>query len=167
MSALLDIEVLDENCIIERLPPTREAILLLQEELAKYDQLDLPLKHTFAPGQYAREIRLPKGSIVVGKIHLHAHLNIVTRGRVTVVTEFGHREIDATQEPVTFTSDAGSKRALYCHEDTIWTTIHTVQSTNLAEIEREIIAPDYSELDQFMARELERLIEGAEHAPAE
>lgn len=145
--------------VIERLPATRDSISRLQDELAKYDQLNLPLKHTFAPGSYAREIFLPRGCIVVGKIHKHAHLNIVTRGRVTVVTEFGPREIDATLAPVTFTSDAGSKRALYCHEDTIWTTIHLTDKTDLAEIEREIIAADYVELDQFLARELTKLID--------
>jgi len=161
MSASLDIEILENGALIERLPPTRESISRLEQELRKYDQLDLPLKHTFAPGAYAREIFLPKGCIVVGKIHKHAHLNIVSRGRVTVVTEFGPREIDAMQAPVTFTSDAGSKRALYCHEDTVWTTIHLVQSTDLAEIEREIIAPDYAELDAFMARECLRLIDSS------
>lgn len=145
--------------LIERLPASREAILRLQDELAKYEQLNLPLKHTFAPGSYAREIFLPAGCIVVGKIHKHAHLNIVSRGRVVVVTEFGPREIDATCTPVTFTSDAGSKRALYCYEDTIWTTIHLTDKTDLAEIEREIIATDYVELDQFMARELTKLID--------
>lgn len=149
-----------EAQIIEHLPATRESILRLQRELAQYDQLDLPLKHTFAPGAYAREIFLPRGCIVVGKIHKHAHLNIVTRGRVTVVTEFGPKYIDATEAPVTFTSDAGSKRALYCHDDTIWTTIHLTDKTDLAEIEREIIATDYVELDQFLARELTKLIEG-------
>jgi hypothetical protein len=159
MSNVRDIELVDEASIIG-LPPTREAIMRLEEEMRKFDQLDLLLQHTFAPGQYAREIFLPKGCIVVGKIHKHAHLNIVSRGRVTVVTEFGPREIDARERPVTFTSDAGSKRALYCHEDTIWTTIHLTQSTDLAEIEREIIAPDYAELDAFMARECIRLIEG-------
>jgi hypothetical protein len=149
------------NALIERLPATREAILRLQEELAKFEQLDLPLKHIFAPGAYAREIFLPKGCIVVGKIHKHAHLNIVSRGHVTVVTEFGPREIDARESPVTFTSDAGSKRALYCHTDTVWTTIHLVQSTDLAEIEREIIAPDYAELDAFMARECLKLLDSS------
>jgi hypothetical protein len=167
VSAAFDIEIVDESRIIEQMPPTREAILRLERELQKYEQIDIPLRHTFAPGSYAREATLPKRAIIVGKIHKHAHLNIVSRGHVTVVTEFGLHEIDARAHPVTFTSDAGSKRALVCHEDTIWTTIHLTDSTDLAEIEREIIAPDYSELDQFMARELGRLIEGAEHAPTE
>jgi hypothetical protein len=165
--APLDIEILDDGHIIERMPPTREAILRLEEEMRKFDQLECPLTHTFAPGSYARGIKLPQGALVVGKIHLHAHLNIVSRGLVTVVTEFGLMQIDAREHPVTFTSQPGTKRALYVHEETWWTTVHLTDSTDLAEIEREIIAPDYSELDQFMARELGRLIEGAEHAPTE
>lgn len=136
----------------------REMILAFQQHLAQFEQIECPLKHTFAPGMYAREIFLPAETFIVGKIHKHAHLNIVTRGRCTVVTEFGRREVDASAGPVTFTSDAGAKRALYVHEDTVWTTIHAVNSTDLAEIEREIIAPDYPELDAFMARECERLM---------
>jgi hypothetical protein len=136
----------------------RSQILAFQGVLAELPQIDCPLKHTFAPGMYAREILLPADTFIVGKIHKHAHLNIVTRGRCTVVTEFGRREIDATNGPVTFTSDAGAKRALYVHEETVWTTIHAVQSTDLAEIEREIIAPDYQELDDFLARECRELM---------
>ncbi len=151
--------VITGDQLIAAVGPSRETILRFEAELKKHEGVDLPLKHTFAPGTYAREIFLPKGVIVVGKIHKHAHLNIISRGHVVVVTEFGLKEIDAREAPVTFTSDAGSKRALYCYEDTIWTTIHTVHSTDLAEIEREIIAPDYPELDAFLARECLKLIE--------
>jgi hypothetical protein len=162
--APLDIEIVDENRIIENVTPSREAILRLQEAMAKYDQVDCPLRHTFAPGVYVREIFLPKDTLIIGKIHKHAHANLVTKGRCTVVTEFGRREVDARNGPITFVSEPGAKRALYVHEETIWVTIHQTHLTDLAEIEREIIAPNYSELDAFMARECERLIEGAQHA---
>lgn len=135
----------------------RETIQRFESALQPLPQTDCPLTHTFAPGMYARQILLPADTFIVGKIHKHAHLNIVTRGRCVVVTEFGRREIDATNGPVTFTSEAGAKRALYVQEETIWTTVHLVSSIDLAEIEREIIAPDYQELDEFMARELEQL----------
>ena len=155
--------VAEQGCALEALPsPSRETILRFENALREYPQVDCPLKHNFAPGMYAREILLPADTLIVGKIHKHAHLNIVTRGRCTVVTEFGRKEIDATHGPVTFTSDAGAKRALYVHEETVWTTIHAVQSTDLAEIERDIIAPDYPELDAFMARECERLMSASE-----
>lgn len=142
------------------LVPSREQILTLEMRMREYEQIDCPLEHTFAPGSYGRTIQLPKGTLVVGKIHKHAHLNIVSRGLVTVVTEFGKRHIDARERPVVFTSDAGSKRALYCHEETWWTTIHLTDKTDLAEIERDIIARDFVELDAFMARECAQLIDG-------
>jgi hypothetical protein len=151
-----ELAVVDQS--LEALPgPRRETILAFQHHLEQFEQRECPLKHTFAPGMYAREIFLPADTFIVGKIHKHAHLNIVTRGRCTVVTEFGRKEVDATHGPVTFTSEAGAKRALYVHEDTVWTTIHAVHSTDLAEIEREIIAPDYQELDDFLARECREL----------
>ena len=146
------------SAVIDNLGPSRETVLAFEAALKPLPQTDCPLKHTFAPGMYAREITLPADTFIVGKIHKHAHLNIITRGRCVVVTEFGKQEIDATQGPVTFTSDAGTKRALYVHEETVWTTIHAVHSTDLAEIEREIIAPDYPELDAFMASEMQKLI---------
>lgn len=132
--------------------PSRETILRAQGFLEQFEQTDCPLKHHFAPGTYAREIFLPADTFVIGKIHKHAHLNIVSRGRCLVATEFGVREIDATHGPVTFASEAGAKRALYVQEDTVWTTIHLTTSTDLAEIEREIIAPTFDELDAFRAR---------------
>lgn len=139
--------------------PAREDLQCLEAVLRDFEQLDCPLTHTFAPGSYARGIQLPAGALVVGKIHKHAHLNIVSKGLVTVVTEFGRMQIDAREHPVTFTSEPGTKRALYCHAETWWTTIHLTDKTDLAEIERDIIAQDFVELDQFMARELTKLIE--------
>lgn len=142
---------------VANLGPSRECILKVEQHLKQFEQVECPLKHTFAPGMYAREILLPADTFIVGKIHKHAHLNIVTRGKCVVATEYGMHEIDATNGPVTFTSEAGAKRALYVQEETVWTTIHTVHSTDLAEIEREIIAPNYAELDEFVASKLHEL----------
>lgn len=121
----------------------RDKVLAVQDELAKLPQLDCPLKHHFAPGQYAREILLPKGSLVIGKIHKHAHINVVSKGRVSVITEFGRQDIEA---PCTFVSKVGTKRAVYAHEDTVWTTVHVTSETDLAKIEDEIIAKTYDDV---------------------
>lgn len=151
---------LSATALEQVLVPSREKILTLETRMREFEKVECPLTHTFAPGSYARGIQLPAGILVVGKIHKHAHLNIVSRGWVTVVTEFGKMDIDARERPVTFTSQPGTKRALYVHEETWWTTVHLTESTDLAEIERDIIAADYVELDQFMARELLQLIDG-------
>jgi hypothetical protein len=105
----------------------------------------LPLKHTFAPGVYAREIFIPAGEVLVGKIHKHAHINILVSGRVTVVTE--HNGKEELIGPLTMVSLPATKRAVYAHEDTIWITIHLTDETDLEKIEEEVIAKDYISLD--------------------
>jgi hypothetical protein len=111
-------------------------------------QVECPVKHWFAPGVYGREILLRKDSVVVGKIHNHAHLNIISRGKCSVMTEFGPMVIDATNEPVTFTSKPGTKRVVVALEDTVWTTIHLnpTDETDLEKLENEIIAKSYDAL---------------------
>lgn len=114
---------------------------------------DSPLKHYFSPIDekygccaYAREILLRKGSLVIGKIHRHQHLNIISKGKVTVFTEFGKKELEG---PCTFVSEVGLKRAVYAHEDTVWTTIHLTAYTgeeNLDKVEDEVIAPNYGDM---------------------
>jgi hypothetical protein len=101
--------------------------------------------HHFAPHVYGREIRMPAGHVVVGKIHKHSHLNILSQGKVLVATEEGTEELVA---PCTFTSLAGIKRAVLILEDTIWTTIHVTEETDLVKIEDEVIAKDYEALDK-------------------
>jgi len=97
---------------------------------------------------YAREMFLPKGTVVVGKIHKHDHVNVISLGRVIVVTEFGKREYKA---PITFISEVGLKRAVYVLEDTVWTTVHLTKNAgedNLDKIEKEVIADSYTALDE-------------------
>lgn len=98
-----------------------------------------PVTHHYAPGLYARELFIPAGVVIVGKTHRHAHLNIISKGRIRVVSEFGAREVIA---PCSFISEPGIKRAGYALEDTVWTTLHPTDKTDLAAIEAEVIMPD-------------------------
>lgn len=105
---------------------------------------DCPVKHHFAPGQYAREIFLPAGSLVVGKIHKHAHVNIISKGLVEVYTE--GEGLLTLAAPLTFVSTPGSQRVVRVLEDTVWTTVHSTNKTDLSEIEQEVIAKDHTEV---------------------
>lgn len=148
--------VADDLAIVEfSLPeaPSRDQILRLQDEMiamrtaaglpATVDS-ECPLTHYFAPGLYAREIFLPAGVLVVGKIHRHAHVNTISKGRVVVATEFGTTELVA---PCTFVSQPGTKRVVLAHEDTIWTTYHPTEETDLDRIEDYVIAPTFADYD--------------------
>jgi len=122
----------------------RDRIDLLQERLIeKYPQVEPPLKHTFSPGVYARELFIPQGSLIVGKIHRHENMNIISKGNVSVFSIDGAAHFEA---PHTFVASPGVKRVIYAHEDTVWTTIHGTHETDLEKIEAEFIAKDYDEI---------------------
>jgi hypothetical protein len=139
-------------CALSRLE-IRSAILDLQRqmeaaqeagEIAKVDINEiLPLTHYFAPGMYGREITLKRFNWAIGKIHRHAHLNFVTRGKVIVLTEDGPMVITA---PHTFISTVGTKRFVLALEDATWTTVHATCESDLEKIEAEVIAKDYSDI---------------------
>ncbi len=121
----------------------RENVLKLEAALQDQPQYAGEVTHHFAPGLYGREIFMAKDSLVVGKIHKHAHLNSLLEGSCTVVTEHGDELLEA---PAVWTSKPGIKRAVYCHTDVRWVTYHPTEETDLSKIESEVIAPDYSNL---------------------
>jgi len=103
-----------------------------------------PVTHHFAPGMYGREFHLPKGHVVVGKIHKHSHLSTIIQGEVSVLTEMGTERLKA---PHVFVSHPGAKRVVYAHEYTIWVTFHPTEETDLEKIEDHVIAKSFAEYD--------------------
>lgn len=139
----------------------RVAIWRLQEYMVKHcDKApEAPVESDFFDDKhgnhfYARTITMPKGFLVIGKIHRHSHDNFLTKGRCLVVTEFdGVREICA---PYAFDSVAGTKRVVLCLEETVWTTLHDNPDNvkSVAEIEPYVIASSYRELGMTEPRQL-------------
>lgn len=101
--------------------PTRQQIEELEDYLMKGDTVELEVRHHFAEGLYARELLIPKGTILTGKIHKASHINIISKGLITVWTEQGMKKLGAGEHVI---SQPGCKRVGYAHEDTVWTTIH-------------------------------------------
>lgn len=102
-------------------PVLRDRIQAFEDELLKHDQLALDLVQHFCAGVYMRELHIPAGTLLTGKIHKYPCLNIVPVGDIEVVTEEGIKRI---QGPVVFRSPAGVKRAARVFSDTIWITVH-------------------------------------------
>lgn len=101
--------------------PTREQIIQLQESMIPI-QCDQPEPtHFFAPGMYLRELTVPSGMLLVGKIHKHAHFLVVTKGRAEVISEFGRTIVEPGHISV---SQPGTKRVVLALEDTQFITIH-------------------------------------------
>jgi hypothetical protein len=108
------------------------------------------ITHYFAPGVYLREMWMPADCLITGKIHKTKHICILSQGKVTV-SDGGN---SVTHEaPATIISEVGAKRAIYAHEDSIWTNIHPSELEDPDEIEAEIIAETFEELDLFLEHE--------------
>lgn len=118
----------------------------LEKEIRKFDQLDLPVKNYFSQGVYARELTIPKGCVLTGEIHKYTQLNILSKGDLTVITEEGTRRITA---PFTVVSPPGTKRAAYAHEDSVWTTIHGTNETDVDKIRAYFIAENINDYLTF------------------
>ena len=147
---------------------TREEILGVQEKMCEMIaqgaiqsiEADLKLTHHFTArdskygcGMYGRELFVPKGGLIVGKIHKRPHLNIVLKGKISVLSEKGKHYFEA---PCILPSNPGDKRIGYAEEDTVWLTIHITENLgeeNLEAIEDEVIAKSYEEYEAFRALE--------------
>lgn len=101
------------------------------------------VKHSFGDGCYVREWNSPPFMLVVSKVHKVAHPYFVLRGEISVMTEDGVERIKAPHYGIT---PAGTKRVLYTHSETQWITVHVTDSTDVDEIEKEIICSDMNEL---------------------
>ena len=112
------------------------------------------ITHYFAPGVYAREMWMPQGCLITGKIHMTEHLNMLSQGKVSVSNQGDSITMTA---PYTFVSPVGTKRAIYAHEDSTWTTIHATDLTDPEKIEAEIIAETFEELDAFIEHQMKRI----------
>ena len=110
-----------------------------------------PLKHSFSDGIYVREIFIPAGMFIVGKIHKHDHPNFLMSGTVDVVTESGSERIVG---PCAMISSAGTKRALHAITDLVWITVHSnpTNTQDLNKLEQIVIADSYEAYDKFLAQ---------------
>jgi len=156
LSPIKSIQGFTDNRPIKQDLTLRKTICDLEKSVLglenSYDDTDteaLPLTHHFAPDVYGREMLLPVGNVVVGKLHRHAHLNVILKGKVRVTTEEGTTDYTA---PHIFTSFSGTKRAVYVLEETIWLTIHPTDKETLEEIEDYVIAKTYDDLNRIESK---------------
>ncbi len=103
------------------------------EALPEEHRLDLPLKHTFTPGLYVREIFMPKGSLVISNTHKSHHQFVVAKGKLSVWTEQGG--VQHLEAPHRGDTLPGTRRILFMHEDTVFLTFHPTTETNIEQLE--------------------------------
>jgi len=118
------------------------------EKLIKAETTPIELQVTeyFSKGVYARELFIPKDTVLTGHIHKYTNLNIMTEGELSILTEDGVIRVKA---PYTVVSPPGTKRLAYAHEDTKWITIHGTDETDVDKIEEQFVSHSYEEYLTF------------------
>lgn len=128
-------------------PDLRAKILYLESVLMNVPdefKIEVPILNHFSNGVYAREMRMPKDCLVIGKIHRFENMSIVSKGVVSVLTEFNVEQYRAGDVVI---APAGVKRVLFAHEETYWTTVHAVGGmTNPDEIIEYLTVKTYKDV---------------------
>jgi hypothetical protein len=115
-----------------------EAEMEAQIKSGEMARLDCPVVHRFTPGLYVREISMPTGARLTSKTHGKEHPFVISKGEVSVWCDGA---VSHYKAPYTGITTPGSRRVLFVHSDTIWTTFHPTNSRDLDEIEKEIMEP--------------------------
>lgn len=119
---------------------------IVEAEMRKHEQVKIPIRHYFSPGVYAREITIPAGTLLTGRIHKYEQLNILSGGEISVLTQDGMVRVSA---PFTVVSPPGTKRIAYAHSDCTWTTILATEETDPDRIEAQFTVETEQEFLEF------------------
>lgn len=120
----------------------RARILELKDTLlAAAGPANYPVEHILCDGTYTRKLFIPRGTVLVGKIHRKDCVNVVAAGDISLLTEHGMKRVQAG---FTGVSRAGIMKVGYAHADTIFLNVFRTDKTDLAEIEEEIACEDHA-----------------------
>lgn len=97
----------------------RALIMRVQRSLEALPyQTEFVVEHEFCDGMYLRKLHIPKGTLLIGKIHKQPCMNIVAKGDIAILTETGAKRVTAgfsvpsRRRPCTHT--ARRQRIDYC-----------------------------------------------------
>ena len=96
------------------------------------------ISHHFGAGVYAKETRIPAGSILVQHKHKHDHLSVLASGSVELVVDDIKSVIHA---PACITIEANKHHGVKSLTDVVWYCIHATECTDADEIDEVLIVP--------------------------
>lgn len=99
-----------------------EKLAFLTHHLLTMEQTDCPVTHRFEGELYIREIRLPRDTYMVGRVHREGHVCQLLEGAVVLVHREGIEE--GFKAPSQIMTQPGYQMAVYAVEDSVARTIH-------------------------------------------
>lgn len=116
----------------------------LEAALLDYPEPDHTTIHRFTPHLYSRTFIMPAGSIYTSKQHKTEHQFAVLKGLCSVKNVLTN-EWQHIRAPYLGITLPGTRRVLVIHEETVWTTFHPTDETDLEKLEAQLIEPrDFS-----------------------
>ena len=156
-TAMKDLEVQEKAGLREQIGAFED--LIGQQEGAFFgDTINCPLTHKFADGIYVREMFVPAGTFLVGKLHKHTHPIFLMSGIAEIVSETAGCE--TFEGPVSMISPHGTKRAIHSITDIVIITMHLnpTNTQDLDELEKMIIAEDYDQYEKFISKKESKVV---------
>lgn len=121
------------------------------------DKTDLPVEHEFIDGMYVRRLFIPKGTLLTGKVHKKACVNVVEKGDISILTETGSRRVTAG---FTGISQPGIQKVGFAHEDTVFVNIFRTDETDADKAEEVLACDTYEEFERLAISSDALVIEG-------
>jgi hypothetical protein len=115
-----------------------------------------PLKHTFSDGLYIRQLTVPPKTLTITKIHKQEHAFFLMKGTISVLTEEGVKKFTAPYSGIT---KVGTKRIIYHHDEVIFTTVHCTDKKTIEEVEQQVIAKDFDEINELESNQIKDFID--------
>lgn len=104
-------------------------------------QEQCPVAHAFLPGMYIRTIFMRAGLTITSAVHRTEHPFFIPTGDILVITEEEQLRLQGPWHGVTM---PGTRRILQTLADTVWTTYHRTDKTNVNDIIADIIEPHHN-----------------------
>ncbi len=115
------------------------SVVEMEEEMRHLPQIKLETIHRFSDGCYAKELRIPTGVMLSGALHKTNHHWVLSKGKIFVKN--GNEKI-IYEAPYHGQTYSGDKRIIFAFEDSVFTTFHVTDSTDIEEIGREILGEE-------------------------
>ena len=141
----IGLEIRKRNEFREKISELEQALINVGDTTGEVMHKANPVKHTFAGGCYIREIYNPANELIITKIHKKEHPFFLMKGEMSILTEDGIEHIKAPYQGIT---KAGTKRAIYTHEECIFITVHATENTTIEDVEDEVVCTKYEDLPQ-------------------
>ena len=121
LSEIRPCSLVSPNLMMDKTFPLEHRIAHLERMMLTMPQVEIPIEEYEGDGFYMREMRMPAGTFLLGRVHKYSNMNVMGCGSVYVWTAHddlvhyeGYNVIEAFQ---------GVQRIMYAVKDTIWTTI--------------------------------------------